>query len=61
MLARVVGVGIKNQIDDSHAVAELTKLACVEMVSHRAGDVVVTCLPQHCVVEETLDTLVLVC
>src|ERR1035438_3557023 len=55
LLTTTVRVGIKNQIDDSHAVAELAKLACVEMVSHRAGDVVVTCLPQHCRREPLLD------
>ena len=55
LLTTAVGVGIKGQIDDSRTVAELAKLACIEMGSHRAGDVVKTCLPQHGVVEQPLD------
>src|SRR6266481_3336701 len=35
-------VGIKGQIDGSRAVAQLPKLVCVEMISHRAGDVAIT-------------------
>ena len=55
LLAAAVGVGIKGQIDGSRAVAELSKLVRIEMVSHRAGDVVKAGLPQHGVVEQTLD------
>ena len=55
LLAAAVGVGIKGQIDGSRTVAELPKLARVEMSSQRAGDVVKTGLPQDGVVEQTLD------
>jgi len=54
-LPATVGVGIKGQIDGSRAVAQLPKLVCVEMISHRAGDVAKTGLPQNGVVEKTLD------
>ena len=55
LLAAAVAVGIKGQIDGSGTVAELPELARIEMSSHRAGDVVKTGLPQHGVVEQTLD------
>src|ERR1017187_4972120 len=55
LLAATVAVGVKGEIDGSRAVAQLPKLVCIEMVSHRAGEVVKTGLPQHGVVEETLD------
>ena len=48
-------VRVKGQIDSSGSVAELPELVRVEMVSHRAGDVVKTGLPQHGVIEEALD------
>src|ERR1700680_3017721 len=55
LLATTVWVGIKGQIDGSRTVAHLPVLAPVEMISHRAGDVVKAGLPQHGVVEQTLD------
>ena len=55
LLAAAVRVGIKGQIDGSRTVAELPKLARIEMGSHRAGDVVKAGLPQDGVVEQTLD------
>ena len=50
-----IAVGIKGQIDGSRAIAQLLELVRVEVGSHRAGDVLKTCLPQHGVVEQTLD------
>src|SRR5271170_5176675 len=55
MLAAAVRIGIKGQIDGSRTVAQLAILLPVEMTSHRTGDVVKTGLPQHGVVEQTLD------
>ena len=55
LLAAAVGVGIKGQIDGSRGVAELPKLARIEMGSQRAGDVLKTGLPQHGIVEQPLD------
>jgi hypothetical protein len=55
LLATTVAVGIKGEIDGSHAVAELSKLVCIEMVSYRAGDVVKAGLPQHGLVEQAFD------
>ena len=55
LLAAAVGVGIKGQIDGSRTVAQLPKLARIEMGSQRAGDVVKAGLPQHGVVEQALD------
>ena len=55
LLAAAVGVGVKGQIDGSGAVAELPKLARIEMGSQRAGDVVKSGLPQHGIVEQALD------
>ena len=40
LLAATVRVRIKRQKDGSASVAELPELVRVEMVSHRAGDVV---------------------
>src|SRR5260370_13434110 len=55
MLPAAIGVGIKGQIDGSHAIAQLTKLVWVELSSHRAGNVVKAGLPQHGVVEQPFD------
>jgi hypothetical protein len=51
LLATAVCVGIKGQIDSSRTVAQLPILVPVEMISHRAGDVVKAGLPQDSVVE----------
>ena len=53
--ATAVWVGIKGQIDGSRTVAQLPILAPVEMISHRAGDVAKTGLPQNGIVEQALD------
>jgi len=42
-------------MDGSRAVAQLPKLPCIEMGSQSAGDVVKAGLPQHGVIEQTLD------
>ena len=55
LLAAAVGIGIEGEINGSRAVAQLPKLAGVEMRSQRAGDVAKTRLPQHGVVEQPLD------
>src|ERR1035437_2065815 len=54
LLAAAVAVGIKGEIDGSGSVAELPKLAYIELGSQRAGNVVKTGLPQHGVVEQGL-------
>lgn len=54
-LSAPIVVGVQGQIDGSPAVAELAELACVEMVSHRAGNVLKAGLPQHGVIEQALD------
>ena len=41
-LPAAVGIGIEGQIDGSPAVAQLLKLARIEMGSQRAGDVMKT-------------------
>jgi hypothetical protein len=53
-LAAAVGIHIEAEINGAHPVAQLLKLAGVEMASHRAGDVLETGLPQHGVVEQSL-------
>jgi len=47
----VIAVRIKGHIDGSEIVAQLPKLARVEMGSQRTGDVLKSGLPQHGVVE----------
>src|SRR5688572_26357037 len=49
--AAAVGVAVESQIDSSMAAAQLLKLACVQMVSQRASDVLKAGLPEHGVVE----------
>src|SRR5580658_4186190 len=53
-LPAAVGVGIKCQVDGAHTIAQLTKLVCVELSSHGAGDVAEAGLPQDGVIEQTL-------
>jgi hypothetical protein len=55
LLAAAITVGVKGEIDGSRAVAQLPELVGIEVVSHRASDVVKTGLPQHGVVEQALD------
>ena|SRR6516162_8061701 len=54
-LPAAVGIGVKHQVDGPHTKAQLTKLVCVELSSHRAGNVMKTRLPQDGIVEQTFD------
>src|ERR1700722_6856114 len=53
--AAAVGVGIESEIDGSGTVAQLPKLARVEVGPQRAGDVVKAGLPQDGIVEQAFD------
>src|SRR5258708_4913365 len=53
LLPTAVRVGIKGQINGPRTVAQLPILVHIEMISHRAGEVVKTGLPQDGVVEQT--------
>ena len=55
LLATAVGIDIEGEIDRARAVAQLLKLASVQMRAQRAGDVAKTRLPQHGIVEQPLD------
>ena len=55
VLATAVGVCIEGEINDTRTVAQLLKLARVQMRAERAGDVAKTCLPQHRIIEQPLD------
>ena len=55
LLAAVVGIDIEGEIDGAWPVAQLSKLIRVEMGAQRTGDVVKTRLPQHRIVEQSLD------
>ena len=55
MLAAIVGIDIEGEKDRARAIAQLTKLVSVEMRAQRAGDVAKIRLPQHRIVEQTLD------
>ena len=55
LLAAAVGVDIEGEIDRARAVAQLLKLAGVQVRAQRAGDVAKTRLPQHGIVEQPLD------
>ena len=54
-LAAAVGIDIEGEIDRARAVAQLLELAGVQMRAQRAGDVAKTRLPQHGIVEQSLD------
>ncbi len=54
LLTAAIPVRIKGQIDGSRGVAELPKLARIEVGSQRAGNVLKSGLPQHGVVEQSL-------
>jgi hypothetical protein len=45
VLAAPIGVGIESQVDGPRAIAQLLKLSRVELVAHRTGDMVESCLP----------------
>ncbi len=55
LLAAAVGIDIEGEINGARAIAQLSKLASVEMRAQRAGDVAKTRLPQHGIVEQPLD------
>ena len=55
VLATAVGVCIEGEINSARTIAQLLKLAGVQMRAQRAGDVAKTCLPQHRIVEQPLD------
>jgi hypothetical protein len=54
LLATAVGIGIEGQIDGSATLGQLSILVSIEVISHRAGDVVKAGLPQHDIVEQAL-------
>ena len=54
-LPALIGVGIEGQVDRAGAIAQLAKLTCIEMASHRTGDVVEARLPQDGEVEQAFD------
>ena len=55
LLTTVVGVDIEGEIDGARSVAKLKKLFRVEMGSQRTCHVIEARLPQHDIVEQSLD------
>ena len=55
VLATAVGVDIEGEINGARTVAQLLKLAGVQMCAQRAGDVAKTRLPQDGIIEQPLD------
>ena len=55
LLAAAVGVDIEGEIDRARVVAQLLKLAGVQVRAQGAGDMAKTGLPQHDIVEQPLD------
>src|SRR5438552_2529436 len=55
LLTAAIGVNIEGEINRAFVVAQLPKLAGVEVGAQRAGEVMKTCLPQHGIVEQPLD------
>jgi hypothetical protein len=55
LLSATVGIDIEGEIDGARAIAQLLKLESVEMRAERTGDVAKPRLPQHSIVEQTLD------
>ena len=55
LLAAVVGIDIEGEINGTWPVAQLSKLVGVEMGAQGTGEVVKTRLPQHGIVEQSLD------
>jgi len=55
LLAAAVGIDIEGEKDRARAIAQLTKLVSVEMRAQRAGEVAKPRLPQHGIVEQSLD------
>jgi hypothetical protein len=55
LLAAAVSIDIEGEINSARTIAQLLKLVSVEMRAQRAGDMAKTCLPQHGIVEQSLD------
>jgi hypothetical protein len=55
LLAAAVGIDIEGEINGARAIAQLLKLVSAEMCAEGTGDVAKTRLPQHCIVEQTLN------
>ena len=55
LLSTAVGVDIEGEVNGARAVAQLLKLAGVQMRAQGAGDVAKTRLPQHRIIEQPLD------
>ena len=55
LLAAAVGIDIEGEIDGARSVAQLLKLASVQMRAQRAGDVAKTRLPQHGIVKQSFN------
>ena len=55
LLAATVGIGIEGEINGARTIAQLLKLASVQMCAERAGNLVKARLPQHGVVEQALN------
>ena len=52
-LSASIGVGIKGQIYHPRAIAQLEKLACIQMIPQGTSDVMEACLPYHREVEQS--------
>ena len=55
LLAAATGIDIEGEINGARAIAQLSKLVSIQMCAQRAGDVAKACLPQHGIVEQSLD------
>src|SRR5207247_3943435 len=55
LLSTAVGVDIEGEVNGARAVAQLLKLAGVQMRAQGAGDVAKTRLPQHRIIEQPLE------
>ncbi len=51
LLAAAVGIDIEGEINGARAIAQLLKLADIQMGAERTGEVAKPCLPQHGIVE----------
>src|SRR5882724_8980244 len=55
LLAAAISIDIEGEINGARAVAQLAKLAGVEMGAQRTGEVAKTGLPPHGIVEQSFD------
>ena len=55
LLAAAVGIDIEGEINGAWTIAQLSKLVSAEMRAERAGEVAKPRLPQHGIIEQTLD------